>query len=208
VLEADRLGVVREVLVIAAALSIIDPRERPSGPESSAAVGLHRRFDDPSSDFLAYLNLWAYLRGLRHELGSSQFRKRVRAEHLNWLRVREWEDVHSQLRQIAGGLGIHAGPAPGAGSDVAVDADAVHQALLAGLLSHIGTWDEERAEYRGVRQARFAIGRGSVLARAKSKPRWVVAGELVETNRLWAHTVARIRPEWIERAAGDLAKRT
>src|SRR5690606_3089670 len=82
VLEADRLGVVREVLVIASALSIIDPRERPTGPESSQAVGLHRRFEDPSSDFLAYLNLWTYLRELRHELSSSQFRKRLRAEHL------------------------------------------------------------------------------------------------------------------------------
>ena len=207
VLEADRLGCVREVLVIAAAMSIIDPRERPQGPESSRAAELHRRFDDPSSDFLAFLNLWSYLRELRHELSSSQFRKRVRSEHLNWLRVREWEDVHSQLRQIAGGLGIHATGGRGDGAEPA-SPDSVHQALLAGLLSHIGNWDEERADYLGARQARFVIGRGSSLSRAKARPRWVVAGELVETNRLWAHSAARIRPEWIERAAGDVAKRT
>ncbi|HET6664589.1 MAG TPA: ATP-dependent RNA helicase HrpA, partial [Acidimicrobiales bacterium] len=203
VLEADRLGCVREVLVVAAALSIIDPRERPSGTDQQRAAELHKRFDDPDSDFVAYLNLWAYLRELRHELSSNQFRKRVRAEHLNWLRVREWEDVHSQLRQIAGGLGVHAGR----GGEPAA-ADTVHQALLAGLLSHIGTWDEVQQDYRGARQARFALGRGSSLAKAKTRPRWVMAGELVETNRLWGHTVARIRPEWIEQAAGEVAKRS
>ena len=201
VLEADRLGCVREVLIIAAALAIIDPRERPSGPEQSRAAELHKRFDDPDSDFVAYLNLWNYLREIRHELSSNQFRKRCRAEHLNWLRVREWEDVHSQLRQIAGGLGIHAGAKPAA-------VDTVHQALLAGLLSHIGNWDETQQDYRGARQARFALGRGSTLAKGKTRPKWVMAGELVETNRLWGHTVARIRPEWIEHVAGDVAKRT
>ena len=204
VLEADRLGCVREVLVIAAALAIIDPRERPSGPDQQRAAELHRRFDDPDSDFVAYLNLWTYLRELRHELTSNQFRKRCRAEHLNWLRVREWEDVHSQLRQIAGGLGIHGGHA----GDQAAAPDAVHQALLAGLLSHIGNWDEDKQDYRGARQARFAVGRGSALAKSRSRPRWVMAAELVETNRLWGHTVARIRPEWVERAAGDVATRS
>jgi ATP-dependent helicase HrpA len=203
VLEADRNGCVREVLVIAAALSIIDPRERPNDETRQQAAQHHARFADPTSDFLAYLNLWTYLRRLRKELSSSAFRRRCKAEHLHFLRIREWEDVHSQLRQIAGGLGIHAGPAR---ADDEIDADAVHRSLLAGLLSHIGRFDPEKREYLGARQARFTLARGSSLG--KATPRWVVAGELVETDRLRARTVARVQPDWIERTAGDLAKRT
>jgi ATP-dependent helicase HrpA len=202
VLEADRNGCVREVLVIAAALSIMDPRERPTDSNQQKAAELHARFADPSSDFVAYLNLWRYLREVRKELSSSAFRRRCKAEHIHFLRVREWEDVHSQLRQIAGGLGIR----PSGSAADEVDADAVHRSLLAGLLSHIGVHDPERRDYLGARQARFTIGRGSALG--KATPRWVVAGELVETDRLRARTVARIQPEWIERVAGDVAKRT
>jgi ATP-dependent helicase HrpA len=198
VLEADRNGSVREVLVIASALAIIDPRERPTGEEQQAAQH-HARFNDPDSDFLAYVNLWSYLRDLRKEVTGNQFRKRCKAEHLNWLRIREWQDVHAQLRQIAGGLDIHPSNQP-------ADPDRVHQALLAGLLSHIGNWDENKQEYVGARQSRFTLGRASVLS--KKHPKWVMAAELVETNRLWAHTAARIRPEWIERAAAHALKRT
>jgi ATP-dependent helicase HrpA len=210
VLEADRNGCVREVLVIAAALSIMDPRERPTDSNQQRAAELHARFADPSSDFLAYVNLWSYLREIRKELSSSAFRRRVKAEHLHFLRIREWEDVHSQLRQIAGGLGIHANvagsPTNASGRRQEPDPDAIHRSLLAGLLSHIGVYDPEKREYLGARQARFTIGRGSALG--KATPRWVVAGELVETDRLRARTVARVQPEWIERAAGDVAKRT
>ena len=172
-------------------------RPRPSSIRASAhragaarAAELHRRFDDPDSDFLAYLNLWAYLRELRQRaVLERSSASACTAEHLNWLRVREWEDVHSQLRQIAGGLGIHAGAAPSRPRPTPST-----RPLLAGLLSHIGNWDEERAEYLGARQARFAIGRSSSLGRAKTRPKWVVAAELVETNRLWGRTVARIQP--------------
>jgi ATP-dependent helicase HrpA len=197
VLAADDQGCVREVIVIAAALSIQDPRERPT-EERPAADALHARFADPNSDFLAYLNLWKYLREQQRELSSSQFRKLCRNEYLSWLRVREWQDIASQLRQLAKQVGISlntADPQP----------QAVHTALLAGLLSHIGAKDGEKREYVGARGARFAIFPGSVLA--GKQPRFVMAGELVETSRLWARQVARIEPEWVEPLAAHLARR-
>ena len=198
VLEADRNGCAADVVVIAAALSIQDPRERPVGKEQGADA-LHARFTDRDSDFITYLNLWRYLREQQRSLGSSAFRRLCKSEHLHHLRVREWQDLHGQLRAIARvPKGEHASAEP--------DRDRIHQSLLAGLLSHVGTWDPQKREYVGARQARFAIGKRSALAR--SKARWVMAGELVETNRLWAHTVARIKPEWIERLAGHLVKRS
>jgi len=198
VLEADRLGCVTEVLAIASGLAIVDPRERPAGKEQDAAE-LHARFADPDSDFLAYWNLWAYLREKQAGRSSSQFRKLCRAEHLHHLRVREWQDVHGQLRHIARSLGI-------VPNDVPADPDRVHLALLAGLLSHVGMWDSGRREYEGARNARFTIAPGSALA--KKQARWVMAAELVETNRLRARTVARIRPEWAEQAGAHLVKRS
>jgi ATP-dependent helicase HrpA len=198
VIEAERHGCVREVLVIAAALSIQDPRERPTD-QRQAADELHRRFDVDGSDFLAYVRLWDHLRQRQQEMSSSQFRRLCRAELLNYLRVREWQDLYSQLRQVAGSLGIRAGTDTG-------HPDRVHQALLAGLLSHIGARHGTTREYRGARGSTFAIGAGSSLA--KKPPRWVMAAELVETNRLWARVVAPIQPEWAERLAGDLVKRS
>jgi ATP-dependent helicase HrpA len=196
VLEADRHGCVAEILVIAAAMSIQDPRERPREHEQAAAEQ-HRRFADPESDFLAYLNLWRYLREQRQARGSSQFRKLCQAEHLHHLRIREWQDLHAQLRQIARGIGLEVRPLA-----EETDRDGVHQALLSGLLSHIGLWDEERREYRGARETRFTIAGGSSLG--KRRPRWVMAGELVETDRLRARTVAQLEPQRIEAVAAHL----
>jgi ATP-dependent helicase HrpA len=198
VLEAERNGCAREVLVIAAALAIIDPRERPAGEEQRADE-LHARFADPTSDFLAYLRLWEHLRHEQRQRGSSQFRKMCRAEHLNYLRVREWQDVHSQLRLVARRVGVSQ-------NDTPADPDAIHRSLLAGLVSHVGAWDQQRQDYQGTRGSRFTIGRGSSLA--GTHPKWVMAAELVETDRLRARTVARIRPEWIERAAAHLVRRS
>jgi ATP-dependent helicase HrpA len=199
VLEAERHGVVAEVLVLAAALSIQDPRERPA--ESSArASELHARFADPESDFLAYLNLWRYLREQQKARGSSQFRKMCQAEHLHHLRIREWQDVHTQLRQVVRGIGLQIGPL---GKEP--DRLGVHRALLAGLLSHVGMLDPDGNEYRGARDARFVIAPGSALG--KRRPKWVVAAELVETNRLRARTVAQVQPQDIERAATHLVSR-
>ena len=198
VLEAERYGCVREVMVIAAALSIQDPRERPTDAQQAAAEK-HGRFVDKDSDFLSYLNLWRYLRKAQEELSSSQFRKLCRAEFLNYLRVREWQDVNSQLRQVARTFGIRSSSAPD-------DPDNIHRSLLAGLLSHIGLKDPERQEYQGARNARFVIAPGSALF--KKPPRWVMAAELVETSRLWGRVAARIEPEWAESLGQHLVKRT
>jgi ATP-dependent helicase HrpA len=206
-LEAERNGAVSEVLVITAALSIQDPRERPTDRQAQADQ-LHARFADPESDFLAYLNLWNYLQEQQQALSSSAFRRMCKAEYLNYLRVREWQDLHGQLRQVLRGMGITPNQAP-------ADPQRIHQSLLAGLLSHIGVQDErstgrggrrDRNEYLGARGARFAIFPGSALA--KKPPRWVMAAELVETSRLWGRIVARIEPEWAEALAGHLVKRS
>ncbi|HUF98108.1 MAG TPA: ATP-dependent RNA helicase HrpA [Ilumatobacter sp.] len=198
VLEAERQGCVREVLVIASALSIQDVRERPKeSPER--ATELHRRFDVEGSDLLSIVALWDYLRDRQRELSGNQFRRMCRDEHLNYLRVREWRDLYSQLRQVAGQLGFRPGVTAG-------HPDNVHKALLSGLLSHIGERSPEGREFLGAREARFTIARGSVLAR--KPPRWVMAAELVETERIWARRVAVIDPEWAETLGAHLVKRS
>jgi ATP-dependent helicase HrpA len=201
-LAADRLGCLREVLVVAAALSIQDPRERPVDQQARADQ-LHARFRDKKSDFLAWLNLWRHLREQQEALGSSAFRRMCRDEHLNYLRVREWQDFERQLRQVCREVGL---TVPKRSSGGAVDEDALHQALLTGLLSHIGLRDAERRDYLGARGARFAIFPGSGLFR--SQPDFVVAAELVETSRLWGRQVAAIDPVWAEKAGEHLVTRT
>jgi ATP-dependent helicase HrpA len=198
VLEAERNGCVREVMIIASALSIQDPRERPAAAQQAAADA-HRRFHVDGSDFLALVKLWDYLRERQKELSSSQFRKLCRSEYLNYLRVREWQDLYSQLRRVAGTLGVRAGA-------TASHPDRVHQSLLAGLLSHLGMREGTTREFRGARGAKFAIVPGSALARKPA--RWVMAAELVETNRLWGRVAASVQPEWAERLGGHLAKRS
>lgn len=197
VLEAGENGCAREVMVIAAAMSIQDPRERPAEARQ-AADEKHARFADKESDFLSYLNLWHYVRQQREALSSNQFRKLCGTEYLNYPRIREWQDVYGQLRQLAKPLGITPNDAP-------ADPKQVHIALLAGLLSHIGVMDTEKREYRGARGTRFAVFPGSALA--KKPPRWVVAGELMETSRLWGRIAAKIEPEWVEPLAKHLVKR-
>jgi len=197
VVEAERLGCVREVLVIAAALSIQDPRERPTDAQQ-AANQMHARFVDPSSDFLTWLNLWEHVRDSQRELGSSAFRRLCRREFLNHLRIREWQDLHSQLRRVVRHLDLAQDNAPAPHAQV-------HQALLAGLLSHVGLRDADKRDYVGARGARFAVVRDSALA--KKAPQFVMAAELVETNRLWGRMVAKIEPEWAERLGAHLVAR-
>ncbi|MEU0914175.1 ATP-dependent RNA helicase HrpA [Streptomyces althioticus] len=213
VLEADRNGCVREVMVIAAALSIQDPRERPADKQTQADQQ-HARFRDETSDFLAFLNLWRYIREQQKERGSSSFRRMCKQEYLNFLRIREWQDIYAQLRTVAKQMGIHL-------NDEDAPADRVHVSLLAGLLSHIGMKDVKeskdsgqgggrrdggRNEYLGARNAKFAIFPGSALF--KKPPRFVMSAELVETSRLWARVNAKIEPEWVEPLAEHLLKRT
>ncbi|MEV6741089.1 ATP-dependent RNA helicase HrpA [Streptomyces sp. NPDC051104] len=209
VLEADKNGCVREVMVIAAALSIQDPRERPADKQAQADQQ-HARFKDETSDFLAYLNLWRYIREQQKERGSSSFRRMCKQEYLNFLRIREWQDIYTQLRTVAKQMGIHV-------NEDDAPADGIHVSLLAGLLSHIGMKDVKNAggeggkstaknEYLGARNAKFAIFPGSALFR--KPPRFVMSAELVETSRLWARVNAKIEPEWVEPLAGHLLKRT
>ncbi|MGN9909426.1 ATP-dependent RNA helicase HrpA [Phytohabitans sp. LJ34] len=194
VLEAERNGCVHEVLVIAAALSIQDPRERPTDHQQ-AADEKHARFVDKESDFLAYLNLWKYVEEQQKALSSSQFRRMCRNEFLNYLRVREWQDLYGQLRQA-----VKPPKAPPA------DGQRIHLSLLSGLLSHVGLKNVQKHEYLGARGAKFGIFPGSALF--KKQPQWVMAAELVETSRLWARIVAKVEPEWVERLAGHLVKRS
>ncbi|MFI6608412.1 ATP-dependent RNA helicase HrpA [Streptomyces sp. NPDC050507] len=198
VIEADRNGCVREVMVIASALSIQDPRERPSDKQTQADQN-HARFKDETSDFLAFLNLWRYIREQQKERGSSSFRRMCKQEYLNFLRIREWQDIYAQLRTVAKQMGIELN------EDDAPE-QSVHTSLLAGLLSHIGLKDTEKNEYLGARSAKFAIFPGSALF--KKQPRFVMSAELVETSRLWARVNARVEPEWIEPLAQHLLKRT
>ncbi|MCH0566180.1 MULTISPECIES: ATP-dependent RNA helicase HrpA [unclassified Streptomyces] len=201
VLEADRNGCVREVMVIAAALSIQDPRERPADKQTQADQQ-HARFKDETSDFLAYLNLWRYLREQQKERGSSSFRRMCKQEYLNFLRIREWQDIYTQLRTVAKQMGIHL-------DENDAPADRIHVSLLAGLLSHVGMKDVKdgnKNEYLGARNARFAVFPGSALFR--KQPRFVMSAELVETSRLWARVNAKVEPEWVEPLAQHLVKRT
>ncbi len=199
ILEADRNGCLQEVLIITAALSIQDPRERPRGPNQQAALELHNRFKDPSGDFIAYLHLWEYLSRERRERSSNQFRKMCRSEYLHYMRVREWSDVLSQLRRVARDLGLKV-------NHTAAEADQIHLSLLAGLLSQVAMKDPTGSEFRGARNAKLMIAPGSVFSR--NSPKWIMAGELVETNRLWARVVAKIEPEWLEKVGDHLVKRT
>jgi len=250
IVEAGRRGVAREVMVIAAALSIQDPRERPA-EEREIADAQHARFADPTSDFLSYLNLWEYLRTSQRDLSGSAFRRTVRGEHLHYLRIREWQDLVAQLRSMAKSVGITVntagarvgatGPETSKDADddgrrgprdqgaagtlrLEWDADRIHVSLLAGLLSQLGQLEvtdvgksakgasssaprrRQRADYRGARGARFQIWPGSALVR--KPPAWVMAGELVETSRLWARDVAAIKPEWAEELGEHLVTRT
>ncbi|MFG1657089.1 ATP-dependent RNA helicase HrpA [Micromonospora chersina] len=206
VLEGERNGCATEVIVIAAALSIQDPRERPADKQAQADQA-HARFADRESDFVAYLNLWRYLREQQRELSSSAFRRMCKAEYLNYLRVREWQDIVSQLRQVLRtsdkGEGRRGG---GADLPEEIDTPKVHQSLLPGLLSHLGLKDAQKHEYLGARGAKFAIFPGSALF--KKPPRWVMAAELVETSRLWGRVAGRVEPEWVEPLAQHLVKRS
>jgi ATP-dependent RNA helicase HrpA len=226
--EADRNGCLPDVLVIVAVLSIQDPRERPIDHQQAADQS-HARFKDARSDFLSFLNLWNYLITLQRDVSSSRFRRQCMAEFLHHQRIREWQDLHGQLRQVLRGAGITTSvPSARAAAEAAHEAagerdeedsvvdggepvdnataDRIHLSLLSGLLSQVGLKEGETREYVGARGARFMIQPGSALARAT--PRWVMVGELVETSRLWGRTAARIDPFWVERLADHLVKRS
>ena len=206
VVEADQLGCLREVLVVVAAMSIQDPRERPLDRQELANAS-HKRFADERSDFAAYLNLWGYLREQQKALSGSAFRRMCKSEFLHYLRIREWQDLHAQLRQACrqAGFDVQRGTSE-EGSESGPDLDTVHRALLSGLLSQLGSRDELTRDYLGPRGAHFAISPGSSLFR--KQPQFVMAGELVETSRLWARVVARVDPLWAEELGSHLVRRS
>jgi ATP-dependent helicase HrpA len=198
IIESKKHGTTREVMAIVAGLSIQDPRERPLEKRPQADQS-HARFVDPTSDFITLLNLWDYLKGKQKEVSGNQFRRLCRAEYLNYLRIREWEDVYKQLTRLSKQLGLHIG-------EPHSNPDGIHRSLLAGLLSQIGLKDAAKRDYVGARQSRFVIFPGSALA--KKQPNAIMSAELVETSRLFARVNGAIDPAWAEQIAGDLVKRS
>lgn len=196
VIEAAKNGSLHEVMMIVSALSIQDPRERPQEKQQSAD-DKHRRFADKDSDFLAFVNLWKFIQEQQKELTKNQFRKLCQKDYLNYLRVREWQDIYHQLRLAVREMGLPI-------NSLEANYQQIHTALLSGLLSHIGLKDNEKMHYLGARNAQFFIFPSSMLF--KKQPKWIIASELVETTKLWARTVAKIEPEWIEPLAQHLVK--
>jgi len=196
VLSAQQFGCVREAMIITAALSIQDPRERPADRQQ-ASDEKHRRFADKESDFLAWVNLWNYIQDQQKTLTGNQFRRQCKSDYLNYLRIREWQDIYTQLRQVVRELGfsLNSEPAP---------YRELHSALLSGLLSRVGQKEIEKGEFMGSRQTRFHLFPASSLF--KKTPKWVMVAELVETSKLWGRIAAKIEPEWIEPLAGHLVK--
>ena len=197
-LNAVSQGALHEVMIIVAALSIQDPRERPQ-EKQQASDEKHRRFADKKSDFLAFLNLWRYLQEQQKELSKNQFRRQCQKDFLNYLRIREWQDIYHQIRLTVREMGLPI-------NSEKAEYQQIHTALLSGLLSHIGLKEAEKQQYLGARNAHFAIFPNSVLF--KKQPKWVMAAELVETSKLWGRMVAEIEPEWIEPLAEHLIKKS
>ena len=197
-LSAVDFGSVYEVMIIVSALSIQDPRERPTDKQQ-ASDEKHRRFADKKSDFLAFLNLWHYVQEQQKELTKNQFRRQCQKDFLNYLRIREWQDIYQQIRLAVREMGLPI-------NSEKAEYQQIHTALLSGLLSHIGLKEVEKQQYLGARNAHFAIFPNSVLF--KKQPKWVMAAELVETSKLWGRMVAEIEPEWIEPLAEHLTKKS
>lgn len=203
IIEGGRRGYAKEMMVLAAALTIQDPRERPADVRAEADA-MHARFVDDTSDFSSFLLLWDYINEQQATLSSSQLRKMCHREYINYLRIREWQDLFAQLREMGRTANIHAS----GGRDINASAHEIdiHKSLLSGLLSHVGVKEEREKdskgrtrgprEYLGARGTKFAIFPGSGLF--KKGPDWVLSAELVETSRLWARTNASIDPQWIE----------
>jgi ATP-dependent helicase HrpA len=188
----------REVVAIAAVLGLQDPRDRPHAAQQRADQA-HQKFKDEASDFASLLKLWTFWQEARGRCTRSQLYKLCRDSFLNYNRMREWEDTHSQLVRVMKELDF-------APNDKPATSEQIHRALLPGLLSKIGMWNQESRIYVGARQTRFQIHPSSALAR--KPPPWVMAAELVETSQLFARSVAKIDPTWIEAAAGNLCKRS
>ncbi|MGQ0285626.1 ATP-dependent RNA helicase HrpA [Pasteurellaceae bacterium 22721_9_1] len=197
-LTAVKYNCLHEVMIIVSALSIQDPRERPQEKQQSAD-DKHRRFADKKSDFLAFVNLWQFIQTQQKDLSKNQFRRLCQKDYLNYLRIREWQDIYHQIRLTVREMGLPINSQP-------AEYAQIHTALLSGLLSHIGMKEAEKSQYLGARNAHFAIFPNSVLF--KKQPKWVMAAELVETSKLWGRMLADIEAEWIEPLATHLVKKS
>jgi ATP-dependent helicase HrpA len=197
ILAAEREGCLEQAIVIAAAMSVQDPRERPMELAEKADAA-HQEFRNEDSDFLGVLSLWSFVREQERALSGSKFRRMCKERFLSFVRLREWEDIHRQLRTLVLEMGVRESNAPD-------KPDLIHRALLTGLLSSVGRKEEDR-EYAGCRGLKFVIHPGSGISRRR--PGWVMAGELVQTTRLFARMCARINPEWIEELGSHLLKRS
>ena len=198
ILAGEREGALRETLIITSALAIQDPRERPL-EHQQAADEKHRRFRDEHSDFSALLNLWNYYHEQARHLSQAKLRGLCRGEFLSFVRMREWHDLYVQLHTQVGEMGLRENQQEAA-------ADALHRALLTGLLGNIGLKQDSEQHYLGARGRKFHVFPGSGLF--KKSPKWLMAAELVETTRLYSRTCARVQPQWIEPLAGHLVKRS
>lgn len=197
--QADKEGALSEVLVIVSALAVMDPRERPLDKQEQSRQA-HHRFDDEKSDFLSYLNLYKYICQLQTKMSNSALRKRLKAEYISYLRVREWFDLLRQLRASCQSLKYRSNEVPST-------YEAIHRAILSGLLSQIGHYeDNDKGMYLGARGVKFVIHPSSVLC--KKKPKWICSAELNETSRLFAKTVASIDPLWVETIGAHLIKKS
>ena len=196
-IEANTNGCLDDVMVIVAAMTIQDVRERPLDFQAQADQA-HARFKDKSSDFLSMLKLWDYIKQTRNEQSGNKFRKRMKQEFLHYMRIREWFDLVRQLKDVAKQLGWTYQ------EGTERRADDIHMSLLSGLLSNIGARDGNSKEFQGARNTRFLVFPGSALA--KKPPEFLMAAELVETSRLWARDVATIDPAWVEKLGADLLK--
>lgn len=199
IIAARDEGCLREMLVIAAALSVQDPRERPQERQGSADAA-HRQFADPKSEFLSWLKLWDWYQAeVEHRKSQRKLVEACHTHFLSALRMREWRDVHGQLHALAAEHQWRQNQVP-------ATYDAVHRALLAGLLGNIGFKSEDSAHYLGARGIKYLIHPGSALQKKAGK--WIVAAEISETTRLFARCVARIDPKWLELVGAHLLKRS
>ncbi len=198
-LAARQNACLSEVLIIASALSVQDPRDRPL-EHRQAADQKHARFNHEHSEFLSYLSLWQFFEeALQHKKSNRKLADLCHDQFLSLPRLREWRDIYSQLHALVAEMGLHLNSTP-------ATHEQIHRALLTGLLGHIGQRDPEDDNYLGPRGVRFWINPGSRLI--KGKPQWLMAAELTETTRLYARCIARIAPEWIEPVAGHLLRRS
>jgi ATP-dependent helicase HrpA len=197
IIAAKQENCLAEVLIIASALSVQDPRDRPFD-RAEAADRAHQQFQDERSDFMGYLKLWKFFdEAIKHKKSNRKLADQLAENFLSQRRLREWRDIHGQLAALTGEMGLRE-------NEIPATFEQIHRALLSGLLGNLGFKNDE-GEYLGARGIKFAIFPGSVLR--KAQPKWVMAGELVETARLYARCVAKIDPDWIERIAGEMVKR-